>query len=115
MITDELKLLITEKAIDSNEEICGFIIEFANGYFELMECKNIHTNKNHNFKIDESEFIQASKKGEVIIYHSHLENEEFSRLDLQLAETLQCDLLLYVVKSNNFYYYNYNTKESKII
>lgn len=91
--------LLREKSINSNKEICGFIVD---GKF--IETTNIHPHPEYYFLINPNECIWGDN---VILFHSHIKENEnlgFSEWDLENQFYFQLKMLLYSVKYDEFYF-----------
>lgn len=92
--------LLREKSIDSDKEICGFIVDGE----KFIECKNIHPDPYHYFLISPNHYIWGNN---VILFHSHpktCEDEGFSEWDLENQFYFQLKMLLYSVNYDEFYF-----------
>lgn len=89
------------------EESCGLIIDNT----KTFRCNNSHEgNKKEHFKIDNREYLAASKTGKITgIYHSHTSfKKEFSILDKTISEEFKLKLVLYHCPDDSFLYYEPN-------
>lgn len=99
-ILSELKLL----SINSDREICGFIIKNDSGY-SYKSCVNIHPDPINYFLIDPKECVFKNS----ILFHSHTINSNidgFSEWDLENQKYFYLPMLLYSVNKDKFYYKN---------
>lgn len=107
MIDKKIKNFISKNAsLNSNEEICGFIIHDGNN-FKCIACDNISDSKKDNFKINSKKYLEIKNKYKIYyIYHSHInDNEDFSIKDKSCAENLDIPIILYHLKTNKFKIY----------
>lgn len=97
---------------ESPKECCGFVVE-NNGVIDVLKCKNISKDPINNFKVSASEFLKIKNSyNPLYIYHSHLDEENFSIMDKNCAEESSIDLILYILKSDTFKHYSSNNSES---
>lgn len=98
-LTVEQKQQIKQLAADNpHEESCGFVLE--NG--DVIAVKNIHTEKEFNFKIDGNDYLKWDKEGIKGIWHSHTIDSDFSPTDQMV---MRCDTLpwaVYCISKNTF-------------
>ena len=91
--------LLRSKSRNTNEEVCGFIL---NG--EFIERKNIHPNPIDYFLISPKDCIWDEN---VILFHSHpdhVKEKNFSSWDLENQYFFNMDMLLYSVNNDEFYF-----------
>jgi proteasome lid subunit RPN8/RPN11 len=95
-LLDELKKI----SIDSDEEICGFVV----GGNTFIKCENIHPNPKDYFLISPNEYIWED---DIMLFHSHpkhIDINGFSDWDIENQFYFQLKMLLYSVKHNEFYF-----------
>lgn len=93
-------------------ECCGFIIE-RNGDIEVLECENISNDPLNNFKISAKDFLTVKHHYNILyIYHSHIDQEEFSLMDKRCSEESKLDLILYILNKDQFKHYSSNNSQS---
>ena len=102
----ELSKLLKQKSIDSNKEICGFLIKKDSIYDQFIECNNVHPDPINYFLISPKECIFDD---DVILFHSHPAHCDligFSEWDLKNQEYFYLKMLVYSVNNDEFYYKN---------
>lgn len=93
-------------------ECCGFIIE-KNGDIDVLECENISNDPLNNFKISARDFLATKHHHNILyIYHSHIDETEFSLMDKRCSEESKIDLILYILKEDTFKHYSSNNSNS---
>lgn len=96
--------LLSSKSINSENEICGFLIKNGSLYDLFKECTNIHPDPQNYFLISPKECIFDE---DVILFHSHPKHSDligFSEWDLENQKYFCLNMLVYSVKNNKFYY-----------
>lgn len=102
-LTPELLNELKEISINSEEEICGFLIKSNDDYF-FKRCKNIHPDPKNYFLISPKEY---NFDDGTIVFHSHPKNPDdkgFSDWDLENQFYFCLPMLLYSVINNEFHY-----------
>ena len=95
------KKIIKNLAFQSNDEICGLIIKN-----NVYPCKNASKNPNHHFLISPLDYLKNSNKGKIdFVYHSHLENADFSEFDKSNLFNLKLKGLMYCKNKDSFHYF----------
>lgn len=103
-IKKELKELLKNKSIHSENEICGFLIKKNDIYDEFIECDNLHPDPINYFLISPKQCIFED---DVILFHSHPAHSKligFSEWDLQNQNYFYLKMLVYSVNNDEFYY-----------
>lgn len=104
--------IINHAKKDSPHECCGFIVE-KDGDIDVVECKNISKDPLNNFKISSNDFLFNKHFRKILyIYHSHVDEENFSIMDKICAEESKLDLILYILSKNLFKHYSSNNSNS---
>ncbi len=109
MITDfqvkkELLEILKQKSINSNTEICGFLIKKNTIYDEFIQCVNMHPDPVNYFLISPKECIFDD---DVVLFHSHPAHSNligFSDWDLKNQQYFYLKMIVYSVNNNEFYY-----------
>ena len=104
---EKIKQDIKKHALDeAPDECCGVLLQNKNTKdLEIFKCKNSSTNKANHFLISPSDYLKASKGGEILaFYHSHFSEEDsFSEYDKLQSEQHNVKFILYCVKKNSFH------------
>ena len=101
-IHENLKDCLRTKSINSNLEVCGFILNN-----EFVECKNIHPDPKNYFLISPKDIPWDKLDDNTLLFHSHPEHatvDGFSKWDIENQFYFQLKMLLYSVKYNRFYF-----------
>lgn len=97
---------------ESPFECCGFIIE-KNGDLDILECQNISNDPLNNFRISSKDFLTIKHYHNILyLYHSHLNEENFSLMDKRCSEEAKIDLILYILEKDEFKHYSSNNSQS---
>ena len=100
----ELSELLKQKSINSEKEICGFLIKQNDVYDEFIECDNLHPDPINYFLISPKDCLFDDA---VILFHSHPAHCDligFSEWDLKNQQYFYLKMLVYSVNNNEFYY-----------
>jgi proteasome lid subunit RPN8/RPN11 len=102
MLSKTIELEIKSHAIlEMPEECCGLIVSDSS-----YPCRNMSAEPKNHFLLSPEDYLSISKKGEIkAVYHSHLENPEFSQFDMQNSEFHKLPLILYCIKTDVFSIY----------
>lgn len=106
ILTEKIKKSIKDQSLSKpNEEICGIL--YLNGEkIEIFPCQNIAEDPKRFFSISGENYFNCSKLGKIIaIYHSHLNENDFSEFDKLNAEKHKINFIIYSIKTDDFYYY----------
>ncbi len=103
-VKKELLEILKQKSINSNTEICGFLIKKNTIYDEFIECVNMHPDPVNYFLISPKECIFDD---DVVLFHSHPAHSNligFSDWDLKNQQYFYLKMIVYSVNNNEFYY-----------
>lgn len=103
-VKQELLQLLRQKSIDSETEICGFLIKNDDVYDTFLEKKNIHPDPKYYFLISPKDCVFDD---DVILFHSHPSHSTrkgFSEWDIKNQEFFCLNMLVYSVNNDDFYY-----------
>lgn len=92
-------------------ECCGFIVDDKKNSLKCLAMKNI-SNNDIEFYIDPKEFLEVSNEYKIkYIYHSHTDKkyEDFSDEDIICAKNLNKNLILYIMGTNIYKIYLYDS------
>lgn len=98
MLTEEIKQKIRYLAgISYPNECCGFLTELG-----LMPIMNTSEQPEHFAQIEAADYAKAEEQGIIFIYHSHAEEDNFSRQDITACKALGVPFVMYCVKWDRF-------------
>lgn len=98
---------------DIENEICGLIIQHEKSYI-IFQCRNIHSDKQHNVIIHPEDYLSASFLGKIIgFYHSHKEQDYLSNKDITSSINNNLICVMFCIKTNNFFVFNPFTQKHK--
>jgi len=106
-LTQYIKKHIKDHALeDSPNECCGLIVEKDTTH-KVFECRNISTSPLISFSLDPLDYLKCSAQGEIkSVYHSHLEEEEFSEADKTNSSYHNVNYIMFNIKDNSFREFN---------
>lgn len=113
MIDNKIKQQIKQLALQTDNEICGVIINN-----NVYPCQNISVNPQKNFTISPLDYLKINKiKDNKIdyIYHSHNQNSTFSEFDKINLYNLKLRGFLYSKKSDSFSYFFPESYQNKYV
>ncbi|MAF24534.1 hypothetical protein CL634_03020 [bacterium] len=106
ILNNHVKQKIKEHSLNETpRECCGLILDIG-GEIEVLRCKNVAKDNKKNFRIDEIDYLNASKRGSIkAYYHSHPHDEvgRFSGADAQVSRAQNIPLIMYSIFHDNFY------------
>lgn len=100
MITTNLEPEIFDRLrsysnLNSNEEVCGFIVE-KDGLVDFIPVDNKHPDKKHFVLISPKDYLRIKNEYTIMYYfHSHVSNCDFSETDIVYQKYHNIDMLLY--------------------
>ena len=101
MITFEVKQQIKKLAHQTENEVCGLIINKT-----VIPCVNLSNNPAHHFSISPLDYLKNTHKGKIqFIYHSHAQSPEFSEFDKINLYNLKLRGLMYCKEKDLFKYF----------
>lgn len=102
ILNDHFKEFIKKHALEvSPKECCGFILKNN----ETLRCNNYSDNPNSKFVIDPM-VVQKYRSEIAAVYHSHYNDENFSKSDIYISEKLNIPYVLYNCLSNSYAEYS---------
>jgi len=106
-LTKHIKEHIKSHALkDHPNECCGLIVE-KNTKHEVFKCKNISASPLTSFSLDPLDYLKYSYRGKIkSVYHSHLEEEEFSEADKINSSYHNVNYIMFNIKNNSFREFN---------
>jgi proteasome lid subunit RPN8/RPN11 len=106
-LTKHIKEHIKSHALkDHPNECCGLIVE-KNTKHEVFKCNNISTSPLTSFSLDPLDYLKCSSQGKIkSVYHSHLEEEEFSEADKTNSSYHNVNYIMFNIKNNSFREFN---------
>jgi len=112
MISNDLKnQIISHYKKTFPKECCGFIVEDKSNNICCLALEN-QSEENDYFIIDPVDYLNIKNSFNIkYLYHTHQNENNFSKLDLKCAENLMIDLILYTLDSNIFKIYKYKEKD----
>ena len=113
-LTQHIKERIKAHALeDSPNECCGLIFEKDTSQ-EVFKCRNISTSPLTSFSLDPLDYLKCSSRGKIkSVYHSHLEEEEFSEADKTNSSYHNVNYIMFNIKNNSFR--EFNPKKQKTL
>ncbi|HHZ97554.1 MAG TPA: hypothetical protein EYN67_18890 [Flavobacteriales bacterium] len=106
-LTKHIKEHIKSHALkDRPNECCGLIVE-KNTKHKVFKCNNISTSPLTSFSLDPLDYLKCSSQGKIkSVYHSHLEEEEFSEADKTNSSYHNVNYIMFNIKNNSFREFN---------
>jgi len=106
-LTKHIKEHIKSHALENHpNECCGLIVE-KNTKHEVFKCRNISTSPLTSFSLDPLDYLKCSSRGKIkSVYHSHLEEEEFSEADKTNSSYHNVNYIMFNIKNNSFREFN---------
>lgn len=102
-ILDEIKAYCLKHP---SQESGGFVIKTDTGFI-LMDCQNKSPHPEKHFLFDAYDYLKSSRLGEIWgLYHSHVYNSFFSKIDIDTANDQNLKLILFVIRKNKFKFYD---------
>ena len=85
-----------------SKEICGFIVEL-NDTIKFIPVDNKHPDDKNFFLISPKDYLQIKNKYNILyFFHSHLNNSNFSELDVFHQKYHNMNMLLYNIQTEEF-------------
>lgn len=102
-LTQHIKERIRSHALEvSPNECCGLIVE-KDATHKAIKCRNISTSPLTSFSLDPLDYLKCSSRGKIkSVYHSHLEEEEFSETDKTNSSYHNVNYIMFNIKNNSF-------------
>jgi proteasome lid subunit RPN8/RPN11 len=106
-LTQYIKEHIKSHALkDAPKECCGLIVEKDTAR-KVFKCKNISTSPLTSFSLDPLDYLKCASQGKIkSVYHSHLEEEEFSEADKTNSSYHNVNYIMFNIKNNSFREFN---------
>ena len=83
-----------------DEEVCGFVVKKENDLM-FMPIENKHPDKANFFLISPKDYLNIKTNYKILyFFHSHLNNESFSKLDILYQKYHNIDMLLYNIATD---------------
>ena len=100
ILSTSIKHKIKKHALEETpRECCGIIVNDV----KVMRCRNIAAKPTDHFSLSPLDYMKASRGGNInAIYHSHLDEENFSPTDVINSQTHEINYILYNIKNNSF-------------
>jgi len=87
---------------NSNEEVCGFIVEKDNA-IDFIVVDNKHPNKENYALISPKDYLNIKNKYTILYhFHSHIDNSDFSETDIFYQKYHNMHMLLYNINEDVF-------------
>lgn len=85
---------------NSDTEVCGFVVENENDLM-FVPVENKHPDKTNFFLISPKDYLNIKNNYKILyFFHSHLNNEFFSQLDVLYQKYHNIDMLLYNIATD---------------
>lgn len=83
-------------------EVCGFIVKNDKN-LQFIPVENKHTDKRNYFLVSPRDYLAVKDKYKIIyFFHSHLNKNSFSNLDILYQKYHNIDMLIYNIDSDEF-------------
>lgn len=106
ILTQKNQDFIKAHALETDNEVCGLIIE-KDGEYIPIRCKNVSYNPSEHFIVDPFDYLMAAQQGTIVaVYHSHNDNKLnfnfLSMFDIDQSKFNQLIYILYYIPKGTF-------------
>jgi len=85
---------------NSHKEVCGFIVQKQNNFI-FIPVENRHPDQANFFLISPKDYLSIKNEYTIIyFFHSHVNNNFFSKLDILYQKYHNIDMLLYNIATD---------------
>jgi hypothetical protein len=85
---------------NSSKEVCGFIVE-SNDCIKFLPIENKHPDSQSFFLISPKDYLNIKNNYNILyFFHSHINNPNFSKLDIFHQKYHNMDMLLYNIQTD---------------